>query len=112
MRPVRPSATVHRRQQEGFSLIETIIAVLVATILVTLAAGLVKRETDDAAARGTENTCCNCARPSSTCSSSTKPGCAVNPSPMSPPLPRPSLPGPPSVAAFKPLTVAWMISRH
>lgn len=53
MRPVRPSATVHRRQQEGFSLIETIIAVLVATILVTLAAGLVKRETDDAAARGT-----------------------------------------------------------
>lgn len=53
MRSVRPSATVHRRQQQGFSLIETIIAVLVATILVTLAASLVKRETDDATARGT-----------------------------------------------------------
>ena len=47
--PCRPS----RLRQQGFSLIETIIAILVATILVTLAAGLVKLEADDAAARGT-----------------------------------------------------------
>ncbi|MCZ8438769.1 type II secretion system protein [Achromobacter xylosoxidans] len=53
MRHVRPFATEHRRQQQGFSLVETIIAILVATILVTLAASLVKREIDDAAARGT-----------------------------------------------------------
>lgn len=53
MRPARPLSLTIRRQQRGFSLVETIIAIVVATIVVTLAAHLVKREIDDAAARGT-----------------------------------------------------------
>ncbi|WYX19129.1 prepilin-type N-terminal cleavage/methylation domain-containing protein [Achromobacter xylosoxidans] len=112
MRPVRPSATVHRRQQEGFSLIETIIAVLVATILVTLAAGLVKRETDDAAARGTGKYLLQLR--AAVVDLQLKHEAWLRGEPLSDvtAAAAPSLPGPPSVAAFKPLTVAWMISRH
>lgn len=53
MRSARTSARHPRLRQQGFSLVETIIAILIASILVTLAAVLVKREADDAAARGT-----------------------------------------------------------
>ncbi|MFG0230548.1 prepilin-type N-terminal cleavage/methylation domain-containing protein [Achromobacter sp. 413638] len=53
MRPAPATARCARGRQQGFTLVEVLLALLVTTLVVALAAGAIKRDADDSAAEGT-----------------------------------------------------------